>query len=216
MKVEGNTIILSAGEQITIKSQETAQVAQPVAEPVQTVETAPANGMKFNLINKTNETVYFSGKLKLYIKQGNTNVWDNDGFEINLCGPDDISDGWPHWRKNSYSLAPGQSKELTITEIKKYVGTGTPNIVNTVTESLSKYVGWSFVSTDKDGTFPNISIPAVKLGVSVTENGKVSNSAFILHIKPINSQVQLDKTYDLIIDAIKPGYKPNADKLYSK
>lgn len=216
MKVNGQTIILDAGEQITIKSQETAQVAQPAAEPVQTVETAPANGMKFNLVNKTNETVYFSGKLKLYIKQGNTNVWDNDGFEINLCGPDDISDGWPHFRKNNYSLAPGQSKELTVTEIKKYVGTGAPNTVNTVTEHINKYIGWQFVSADKDGTFPYISIPAVKLGVSVTDNGKVSNSAFILHVKPISGQIQLGKTYDLIIDTIKPGYKPNADKLYSK
>ena len=216
MKIEGNMIILNAGEQITIKTQETAQVAQPVAEPVQTVETAPANGMKFNLVNKTNETVYFSGKLKLYIKQNGADVWDNDGFEIHLCGPDDISDGWPHFRKNNYSLAPGQSKELTVTEIKKYVGTGSPNIVNTVTEPISKYVGLSFVSTDKGDAFPNIAIPAVKLGVSVTDNRKISNSAFILHVKPISGQVQLGKTYDLIIDAIKPGYKPNADKLYSK
>jgi hypothetical protein len=168
------------------------------------------------LINKTNETVYFSGKLKLYIKQSNTDIWDNDGFEINLCGPDDISDGWPHWRKNNISLAPGKSKELTVTEIKKYVGTGVANKVNTVTEPLSKYIGWKFVSADKGNPFPNLSIPAVKLGVAVISNGSISNSAFILHITPINSTIQLGKTYNLIIDTIKPNYKPNADKLYSK
>lgn len=172
--------------------------------------------MKFNLVNKTNETVYFSGKLKLYIKQNGANVWDNDGFEINLCAPDDISDGWPHWRKNNYSLAPSQSKEITVTEIKKYVGTGTPNVVNTVVEPLNKFIGWSFVSEDKGDTFPNLAIPAVKLGISVQEGTKVSNSAFIAHIKPLNNTIQLGKSYDLIIDAIKPGYKPNADKLYSK
>lgn len=215
MKVNGQTIILDAGEQITIKAQEATQTVQ---EPVVTVPTnnGPTNDIKFTLKNNTNETVYYSGKLKLYITKDGVNSWTDDGFEINLCAPDDISDGWPHWRKNSYSLAPGQSKELTVTEIKKYVGTGAPNTVNTVIEPLSKYVGWSFVSADKDGTFPNISIPAVKLGVSVIDNGKVSNSAFILHIKPISGQVQLGKIYDLIIDAIKPSYKPNADKLYSK
>lgn len=63
MKVNGNTIILDAGEQITIVSQEVTQTQQATVEPVQN------ENFKVNLIvkNETGKAVKSTGEIRLYV-----------------------------------------------------------------------------------------------------------------------------------------------------
>lgn len=203
-------------KKIDIKyNNETTQQIEPV-----TTETLK-DRIKFNITNQTNKTVYFSGKLNLYIRENITDTWDkiDKVFPAYLCAPDDTSDGRCHWRNNSYSLTPGQSIELILDTSREYVGTGKANDFNIVSKSLDTYAGKYFVDNDKDGTWPRISIPAIKLGVAVEEDGTISNTAFVVHVKPIPKElckIEKGKTYDLIIDGVKDNYKLNSNNRYTK
>ena len=76
---------------------------------------------------------------------------------------------------------------------------------NPVNKSLSDYIGLKFKASD-DGTFDvNLAIPAVKLGVYVYDSEKksYSNSAFMLHVKPLGETIERGRTYDLYVDQLK-------------
>ncbi len=161
----------------------------PEPEPTQ-------DGITFRIHNSLSQTVRFSGKLQLYTTGAD--------FPAFLNAPDDTSDGWPHWTKNSHSLAPGAMTTLVLGDLlPDYVGNGTT--VSTVYKPLSDYIGKQFKAAD-DGTFDvNLSIPAVKLGCYVydAEKKSYSNSAFVLHVKPVGETIQRGRTYDLYIDGLK-------------
>ena len=162
---------------------------EPSPEPTQ-------NGITFRIRNNLSQTVRFSGKLQLYTS--------GPDFPAFLCAPDDTSDGWPHMTQNKFTLKPGEYMTVALGEtLPDYIGDGTT--VTTVYRYLSDYIGLNFKAAD-DGTFDvNLAIPAVKLGVYVYDSEKksYSNSAFVLHVKPVGEVIQLGRTYDLCIDALK-------------
>ena len=76
MKIEGNTIILGAGEQITVKSQEIAQATQPIVEPEKPEDLG--------------NYLYSVGLLSdLHICKSNDNVTPNDTSD-DWCDEDDL------------------------------------------------------------------------------------------------------------------------------
>lgn len=181
------------------------------SEPSFTTDDGIPNGITYRLINKTGKNICFSGKFKPYIKKGGPhNGWNSDGsgspttqeLESHITPPTDVSDGWPHWHINDIKLAPNEYKEFSLTEFKQYNGNGTT--VQTVVEPMDKYTNgeWYFLAED------NVAAggPCIKLGFAAMERdkgNKRSNSAYIIHVKPIQAsdcKVEKGKKYNLIID----------------
>lgn len=191
-------------------------VVDPIIPPTNNASYAtsdgPANGFRITITNNSGQTVKFSGKCKLYVKQGNNNAWSADAsaekeLPAHINDPDDTSDGWPHWYKNNYTLVQGQSWTYDVTVLKDYV-TATPTIL-----SVDYYANgtWSFMTVDKmAGSL--LLIPAVKLGQCVydTEKKKLTNTSSLLHLSPMNrndAKVQKGKHYHFIIDKYTPKAK---------
>lgn len=224
MKIEGNTIILNAGEQITIKSQETAQVAQPAAEPVQTVETASElkdNQIRFVIKNDTSKTALFAGYLRL--------VLQGDAGETDFCFrdtryyPADGSAGHKLYKKgvaengylhgaNTDQLAPGQS--LSITFSKRMEAHSGSNVTPAV--DVSTLFGRYFKQTT-----PN-DLGNIKLSVAIDRNidnpNRVDNypSYYSLrftdkdgNVLSNNPQIQSKGTYYLSIYDTRQLYNPS-------
>lgn len=189
----------------------------PVTPPISSstsyaTNDGPANGIRITILNSCGQTVKFSGKFKLYIKQGNNNVWSSDAsaekeLAAHINDPDNTADGWPHWYQNYYTLAHGQSKTYDLTVVKDYV-TATPTIL-----PISTYTNgtWSFMTVDKTaGSL--VLISAVKLGQCVYDTVKKSltNTPALLHVSPMNAndaKLQNGKHYHFIIDKFTPKDK---------
>ena len=160
-----------------------------------------SNGITFRLINKTGKYICFSGKYKLYIKQGDYNNWTSNAsaeqeLETHICPYDSDAGGYSHWYENPYKLAPDQALEFTLTEIKIYEHDPATGGVRTVKLPLDYYTNgsWHFMSVDKGN-----SIPAVKLGHGTKDK---HNSAWLVRVRPIKSSdclVQKGKKYNMII-----------------
>ena len=177
-------------------SNDSSAVVEPT-KPEPSPEPEPTqDGITFRIHNSLSQTVRFSGKLQLYTTGAD--------FPAFLNAPDDTSDGWPHWTKNSHSLAPGAMTTLVLGDLlPDYVGNGTTVI--TVYKPLSDYIGKKFKDAD-EGTFDvSLAIPAVKLGVYIFDSEKksYSNSAFMLHVKPVGETIERGMIYDLYIDQLK-------------
>ncbi len=192
------------------KAEEEAKKAAEEAKASYATSDGPSDGIKFKFINKTGAYICFSGKFKMYIKQGDSQNWSSDAsqekeLEAHLNAPDYTGDGWPHWYKNNYELGPDETKEFTLKQIVAYQGNGTS--VQTVTTSLDTYTdgSWYFMSVDKYNNGA-VAIPAVKLGHAAwnRSTNELSNSAFLVHVSPVKASdccVQKGKTYNLIIDS---------------
>lgn len=61
MKVNGNTIVLDAGEQITIMAQDGQQT------PVQPIQNIVAGGINLIIKNETGRTIQSTGEIRLYV-----------------------------------------------------------------------------------------------------------------------------------------------------
>ena len=188
----GNEVVKTVELPVANDRSALVEPEMPETEPEQT-----ADGITLRIRNSLPYAVRFSGKLQLYVKPALSTV---DTMPAFLCAPDDTADGWPHWTKNGYTLNPGEHMTLALGEILTDYPTANP-----VYRNLSDYIGRTFDPEDS-GTFDvNLSAPAVKLGVYVYDSEKksYSNSAFVLHVKPVGEVIQPGRTYDLCIDALK-------------
>lgn len=190
---------------------DSSAVVEPTM-PKPSPDTDPSQeGITLRIHNSMTETVRFSGKLQLYVTPELSETLDT--LPAFLCPPDDTSDGWPHWTENKYTLKPKEYITVELGEIILDYPTATP-----VKRNLSDYIGKKFKDAD-EGTFDvNLSIPAVKLGVYVYDSDKksYSNSAFMLHVKPLGETIQRGRTYDLYIDQLKSNasFDKNSGKKY--
>ena len=185
-----------------------------MTDAVSYVSEGTAGAVTFNLINKTGQKVYLSGKFSMYIKPNNPyNAWgsDNkpangtDGMQCNLSEPTYTGDGWPHWWSNPITIEAGASKEFVMKSFLTYTGNG--STVSSSSQPLSTYFNgnWYFVNSNNAGanaTGGTGGILAIKLATAVQDGSKVSNYSGLFIASPMkasDSKLLIGKKYNIVL-----------------
>ena len=158
----------------------------------------------FNIINRSGQDLYYSGSLRLQIKQGSgQNAWNSQGTLVStgkqvdwpLNPPTDRGEPYqgyyfPHYWSNN-RIAAGSSKLFTMSSFKTYEA-GT-NGVKETDVPLSTYCdgNWYFVTSDNPGyTQSNPpgtgGIAAIFIGTAIqTDSTTKTNNGFCYSVSPV-------------------------------
>ena len=194
-----------------------------MTDAVSYVSDGTPGTVTFNLINKTGQKVYLSGKFSMYIKPNNPyNAWGSDGkqtngtdgMQCNLSGPTYTGDGWPHWWSNPITIDAGKSKAFVMKSFRTYTGNG--STVTYKDTPLSTYFNgkWYFINSNNAGANAaggTGGILAIKLATAHKDGSKITNSCIFFIASPMkasDSKLVLGKTYNIII------FKANSNNKY--
>ena len=197
------------------------EIEVSASDPSFATDDGISNGITLRLINKSGKDICFSGKLKMYIKQGGSQGgWGSDGLavgrelECHISAPSSNAGGWPHWYENRLKLSAGEFRDYNFTAFTEYQGNGVS--VQTIQIPVDTYANgsWFFVSEDNPsfiGSGGAGGVPAIKLGhAALKDDGSRGDNAFLIHVRPVKAsdcKISKGKKYNLVIYEADIGNK---------